>query len=232
MDRRLPSVTPGVAHSVLGDSNVMLSMELHRDAVAFYSLARKAQQDSSSPSEMERYVRASIVAAFSSLEAQLNGAAQGHAAAHEDVLEPIVRDVLREEETAVDDHGRIVVKRRRMTLTTRICFFTAFLSGTELDRSGQLWKDLLSAIQLRDRCVHPKPPFPFTQDPADAAHVINTVSALEREISRLAGTTIMSWWVDVDEFLEHPELDPGDPYDSPLRWAASARSVEVVTETT
>ena len=41
---------------------------------------------------------------------------------------------------------------------------TAFLCGQEFPRDGQLWQNLRRAIELRDRCVHPKPPFPYGDD--------------------------------------------------------------------
>ena len=50
----------------------MLPMSLHRDAVAFYGLALGAED----LMLIERYVRAAVLAAFASLEAQLNMAAQ------------------------------------------------------------------------------------------------------------------------------------------------------------
>lgn len=97
----------------------------------------------------------------------------------------------------IDEQGKIVTRRPLMTRKTRISFFAAFLSGQELDRSGQLWQDLSRAIELRDRCVHPKPPFPFETTLDDAEHVINTAGAVMREISRLAGLEPQRWWADV-----------------------------------
>lgn len=158
MPKRLPPRTPGPASTTdIGMSNWMVPMELHRDAVGFYADAGRAEK-SGDRDERDRHARAAIVAAFAGLEAQLNMTAAGHAEAHQEAIEPVVLDVLRERETVIDDRGRIIQRRRLMSLPTRISFLAAFISGEELDRSGQMWQDLVRAIELRNRCVHRNSP--------------------------------------------------------------------------
>lgn len=189
MINKLPPKTPGDANigAFNSDDNWMLPLELHRDAVMFYALVLKhdAMVDPHPTEAVERYVRASVIAAFSALEAHLNQAAFGHATAHENVLDAFVVDVLRERETVVDNDGLVSQRTRRMALTARLSFLTAFLSGHTFDRNTRLWQDLLKIIKLRDGYVHPKPPFSRRYVPAQAKDVIDTVTAVLVEISRL-----------------------------------------------
>jgi hypothetical protein len=175
----------------------MLPMSLHRDAVAFYGLALEAED----LMLIERYVRAAVLAAFASLEAQLNMAAQAHANAHRHAIDPLVHDVLLELEATIDEQGRIVRRRRRIPLTTRLCFLTGFLSGREFPRNGQLWQRFLRATASRDSYVHPKPPFPWDYSPSLARDVIDTISDVEIEVHRLMGLEPMHWWMPADELL-------------------------------
>jgi hypothetical protein len=215
--KRLPLSTPGVAISetqesmdVVGDFT--LPMELNRDAVVFYAIAlRYAGSDRINASRsVRRYANAAIVAAFASLEAQLNLAAAGHARAHADVLEPVVLDVLHERETTVDERGFVLQRKRSLSLTTTLSFLTAFLCGQEFPRDGQLWQKLRRAIELRDRCVHPKPPFPHQDDltAADAEFAITSVTAVLSKISEMIGDEPQGWWGPADRLLD--SLDDGD----------------------
>ena len=172
-------------------------MSLHRDAVAFYGLALEAED----PMVIERYVRAAVLAAFASLEAHLNMAAQAHANAHRHAIDPLVHDVLLELEATIDEQGRIVRRRRRIPLTTRLCFLTAFLSGREFPRNGELWQRFLRATTLRDSYVHPKPPFPWDYSPPLARDVIDTITDVDIEVHRLMGLEPMLWWMPADELL-------------------------------
>jgi hypothetical protein len=216
MEKRLPPTAPGPAYlsnDKQTPTDFTLPMELNRDAVVFYALSLRYEARKSESYAMQkavyRYARAAIVAVFSSLEAQLNTTAIGYAQAHESAIEPIVHDVLTERETTVDENGRIYRRRRLMPFNTRLSFLTAFLSGKELDRGTALWRDLQRAIDLRDACVHSKPPFPWEGfSPADARFVIDTVNAVMLEISRLMGARPQLWWGTADELL--PALDAED----------------------
>jgi hypothetical protein len=128
-------------------------------------------------------------------------AAHGHEETHQQDLDPIVRDVLRERETTIEEKGRIHQRRRLMPLSTRLSFLTMFLSGKEFDRSTQLWQDLQKAIDLRDSCVHPKPPLPWNTEPEAAREVINTIGAVLTEIHRLMDLQPQDWWADADYLL-------------------------------
>lgn len=213
--RRLPPQTPGEAVQIPREDepsdDFTLPMELSRDAAIFYAMSLRyaSWEHITSVRSTARYVRASIVAALSSLEAGLNSAATGHARAHRDVLEPIVLDILSEQETTIDDQGYIRQRKRPIPFNARLSFLTAFLSGKQLPRDGQLWQDLQRAVAFRDRCVHPKAPFPWADlQPADAAFVITTINAVNSEINRLMGSRPQSWWGTAEEMLE--ALDEGD----------------------
>ncbi len=196
---RPPTQTLGNAHLSWDPDrpeSIFLPAELAADAAAFYALSvRYTAVEGWNGRRVARYARASIVAAFESMEGQLNFVAYGHARAHQGAIEPVVLDILREQETVVDDRGRITQRRRLIPLTTRLSFLTLFLTGQAFPRDGQLWADLLEAIAARDRCVHPKPPFPWPAvQPSDAAFVLTAVLAVIRKISELAGDQGEFWW--------------------------------------
>lgn len=203
--KNLPPKTPGDANISVSDDagNFTLPVQLHQDAVVFYAVALKydAVGGPHAAGAVRRYVRASVIAAFSALEARLNQAAFGHTVAHRQVLDAFVVDVLREYETAVDEQGHVYQRKRRMSLTTRLSFLTAFLSGQEFDRRTKLWRDLLDAVNLRDNYVHPKPPFSWDYAPAQAKDVIDTVTAVLVEMSRLMDLEPMSWDGPVEDLV-------------------------------
>ncbi|WP_222265633.1 hypothetical protein [Modestobacter marinus] len=206
MAHELPPPTPGVAHvnESVDQGDWRTPSLLLQDAAVFYATARR-YDESRAYGAIEatgRYVRASILAAFSALEAQLNLTAFNHAVAHQELLTPFVHDVLTEVETVLDEQGRIHKRPRRISMTARLSFLTAFLSGQPFPRGGQLWQDLLEAIALRDSCVHPKPPFPFDWEPDQARHVLTTVSAVLAEVSHLMGLEPPRWLRPADELVE------------------------------
>jgi hypothetical protein len=216
VDKRLPRPAPGPAYKDYDEASpddFMLPMELGRDSVVFYAIclryeARKAESYQMARA-VHRYARAAIVAAFSCLEAVLNNAAFAYAGTHESGIEPIVHDVLTEQETTIDENGRIYMCKRLIPFNTRLSFLTAFLSSKEFDRGTALWRDLQRAIDMRDRCVHPKPPFPWESfSAADAKFAIDTINAVLLEISDLMGARPQMWWGTADELL--PALDPED----------------------
>jgi hypothetical protein len=137
-ERRLPKRAQGIAASGQEGGDFTLPMCLHRDAVLFYEIAERsaALRRPGSIEATERYSRAAIVASFASLEAQLNQTAFVRENVHGESLEQIVRDVLTEQETTIDGDGRIVRRTRYWSLTARLSFITAFLSGqTSVRRS-------------------------------------------------------------------------------------------------
>jgi hypothetical protein len=82
--------------------------------------------------------------------------------------------------------------------------------GQEFPRGGQLWQKLRRAIDLRDRCIHPKPPFPHENDQtaADAEFVITTVTAVLSKVSELMGVEPQRWWGPADRLVD--SLDDAD----------------------
>ena len=157
--KRKPQITPGRAVTQGKDNDdFTLPAALYYDAIGFFQLARDADGDQDCDA-CDRYKRSAVLAAFSFFEAQLNQIAFGHAEAHRDSLGEIERDVLEEMETVIDDRGDIIRRQKFYRTETRFCFLALFLSGSDFDRSGELWNRFRTARRLRDAWVHPKPPF-------------------------------------------------------------------------
>lgn len=194
--RRNPRVTPGAAHltSVDPADDFTLPAALFHDSVAFFVLAQRVPQDGRryAYERQQRYTRAAVMAAVASFEAQVNQAAFAHAEAHEARLEQISVDVLTEQETTITEGGQIQRRRRFWPTESRFSFLTLFLSGQPFDRSSHVWRELKLALEIRDRCAHPKPPF-SSPTVEEAEFVIRSTSAALRQLAEQTGTEPVAW---------------------------------------
>lgn len=201
-ERRRPQQTPGPAGGEgLPDDDVTLPAALFSDAVSFLAQARQAGRGREVAVE-DRFLRAALYAGFASLEATLNQAAFGHAAAHAPALGQIERDVLEERETALDYRGHIVRRTRFYPLEARVSFLALFLSGQEFERGTALWNRFIQAKNLRDTWAHPKPPFntwSLTIDEVEQA--VETVRDVIMELSRLMGLDPPLWLTSAAQAL-------------------------------
>jgi hypothetical protein len=180
-------------------------MQQHRDAVAFYALALQDQQQEDEVAAQRtgpRYVRASVIAAFACLEAQLNMAASGHTTAHREALDGITLDVLLERETMLDEQGRIQDRKRRIPLTARLSFLTAFLSVAVRPERATLGRSS-SCDRTPRRLRAPKAAVPV---PRGLHSPVDTVVGVLSEVHRLMGIDPLPWWRPTEELLR--EDDP------------------------
>ncbi len=136
-ERRDPEQTPGIAVTEGGPGHdFTLPAALYSDAVGFLREAIKAANEEGWEALIreERFSTAAIVSVFSGLEASLNQAAFGHAEAHREALQQITLDVLTEQETTIDDAGRVQRRTRYWPFESRTQFLVRFLSGKALDK--------------------------------------------------------------------------------------------------
>jgi hypothetical protein len=188
-EKRRPQQTPGEAVSNYDPTDdFTLPACLYTDAVIFVEKARRAQARSKPLEDVDRYLRAALLAGFAFFEARINQAAFGHASFHEVFLGQLERDVLEEKETTIDDRGMVLRKTKFYPLEARFLFITMFLSGRQFDTSTVLWSEFIEAKKLRDEWTHPKPPFDtwgLTLPKVEKA--VRTLIEMLAELSRLMG---------------------------------------------
>lgn len=169
-EKRKPQQTPGIAQLENQENNdFTLPASLYYDAVLFLENAKLSKQINEKVTDEharsrniyaeDRNKRAAIQAAFSFFEATINYIAFGHAAAHNTKLGSVELDVLEEKETILDENGHFIRRTKFYPLEARFLFLVQFLTGSEFDRSGQVWQRFRKAKALRDTWTHPKPPF-------------------------------------------------------------------------
>ena len=201
--KRIPSASPGKAEiECIENDDFTLCAALYHDAIHFYSAAK----DSNDLYSSDRYKRASILAIFSFFEAQLNQIAFAHAEAHKDTLPEFELDILEEKETKLNSDGTIQRNNKFYSTEARFRFLTYFLSGKSFDCSGKLWADFRQAQEIRNRWVHPKPPFNTWGLKLDEVKLaIVSIRAVLVELSDMMETEPPLWLVKLEKALANVE---------------------------
>jgi len=190
-----PERTPGEAMMSADSANdFTLPAALYHDAVSFLrdAIAASAETSHDAIYLEGRYSTSAILSVFAGLEATINQAAFGHAAAHQGVLQQLTRDVLTERETTIDESGRILTRTRYWSFESRTQFVVRFLAGKPLPKTSRIWQDLRKASALRDSCAHPKPPF-RRPDVEDARFAVRSVRTFLLELSTMMGEEPSLW---------------------------------------
>ncbi|MDZ4686053.1 MAG: hypothetical protein SH850_13375 [Planctomycetaceae bacterium] len=178
-----------------------LCSALYYDSIIYYEQAR-IHEESGDQNAAERYMRSSLLAAFSFFEAQINQIAFANAQAHGGVLGQIEKDVLEEMETLVDDRGNIVRKAKFYRTEARFSLLAYFLSGQEFDRGGEVWQRFCESRELRDTWTHPKPPFDtWSLTLENVRTAIVSVHAVLGRLSEMMDCRMPLWCRPIDDVL-------------------------------
>ena len=206
-----PQLAPGPAETECKDNDdLTLTAALYNDAIHFYELAREADGRNECYT-CDRFKRSAIHAAFSFFEAQLNQVAFAYAETHGDALGQIERDVLEEMETVIDDRGNVIRKQKFYRTESRFCFLVLFLSGSDFDRSGELWNRFRTARKLRDSWVHPKPPFDtWSLTLSDVYDTVIIAREMFMKLALMMNADPPLWMRHIDEILSDTESETTD----------------------
>lgn len=142
------------------DDDFTLPAAIYHDSIAFYVLAVKHAELGDCQAS-DRFNRAALSAIFSFYEALLNQIAFAYAEAHSDKLDQITRDVLEEKETRINEKGEVARYTKFYLTEARLSYLSLFLTGKDVNRADQVWKNYRDARALRDKWVHPKPPVQY-----------------------------------------------------------------------
>ena len=187
---------------LLPNDDFTLPAALYYDAIHHYEAAECANMRADTCA-CDRFLRSSLLAAFSFFEAQLNQVAFAHAHTHRSALGKIELDVLEEMETSMDERGNIIRKIKFYKTEVRFLFLVYFLSGQAFDLSGSLWQQFQTARELRDRWTHPKPPFDTgALTLPDVRAAIRAVHDLFVKLAEMMNSNHPLWMKPIDDVLE------------------------------
>jgi hypothetical protein len=144
----------------------------------------KAEEDEDPPA-LTAYLHASLLLAFSALEAHVNAIADDFASRPE--LTPHELGVLQEKDVQLVNGSFQIQKGLKMfRLEDRVEFLHARFSGKQIDHSATWWSSLKEAINLRNQLTHPKGKISINSDSVGRAiqAVVDTIDNLYRAIYR------------------------------------------------
>lgn len=201
--KRKPQTSPGPAVTQsLPSDDFTLPAALYYDAIHHYEAAESSKMRADTCA-CDRFMRSSLLAAFSFFEAQLNQVAFAYAHTHRRALGQIELDVLEEMETSMDERGNIVRKTKFYKTEVRFLFLVYFLSGKEFECNGSLWQQFQAARKLRDHWTHPKPPFDtWALTLPDVRAAIRAVHDLFVKLAEMMNSNHPLWMKPIDDVLE------------------------------
>jgi hypothetical protein len=147
----------------------------------------------------EAFLHASLLLAFSSLEAHINAVSEEFSERPE--LSIHEKGLLLEKEVRLQDGAFSLVGLRMSRLDDRILFLYRHFSGKPLDKTVTWWTQLNGAIAIRNRLTHPKGVQPVT-----AQNVRDALSAIIASIDMLYNA-IYKKGLPVASLALHSKLD-------------------------
>jgi hypothetical protein len=143
----------------------------------------KANDEEGDPAATNAYLHASLLLAFSALEAHVNAICDDFVSRPE--LTPQEMAVLQEREVRlVKGRFQLQSALKIFRLEERIEFLHTRFSGLSIDYSSQWWSRLAEATKLRNKLTHPKSNVIINSDSVGNAlqAVIDTLDAMYRAI--------------------------------------------------
>jgi hypothetical protein len=133
------------------------------------------------------YLHASLLLAFSSLEAHINAISEDFVKRPE--LSVLEKGLLSEREVRLEEGEFIVTNQLKISrLEDRISFLYRRFAGTSLDRQSDWWCQLSGAMDLRNKLSHPKDAHDVTLLSVTSAirSIVATLDTLYRTIYKRA----------------------------------------------